>query len=204
MESSTPLSAALLIGGRSRRMGTHKALLDRGGITLGDYLFELLENRFEGPPLVVGSGVLGLSARTFRQVCDRETGGGPLAAVLGLFDAGPNCDYLVMPVDMYAMNLAALNWLIDQRDHQRAVRPLLPGRPFGEPLPAIYNRTAQSLLETSWKRGERSLAAALPRQHVYEPLVPEIHRQAMTNVNSPEDLSALQQAMKDDLPIKSG
>jgi molybdopterin-guanine dinucleotide biosynthesis protein A len=206
MEPQTPLTGALLIGGRSHRMGTPKALLARGDTTLGVYLFQLLESRLREPPLVVGNGALGMAEESFVRLADREPGAGPLSAVLGLFDADPQRDYLVLPSDLYALDIAALDWLIAQRGvgGRVAVRPLLPDRPYGEPLPAIYSAASRPLLEASWSRGERSLAAALGGEHVYEPPLPGNHLRALTNVNRPRDLQALKAAMKNDLPVNSG
>jgi len=200
MKTPTTLIAALLIGGRSRRMGSAKALLRRGPTTLGAYLFDLLARRLNRPPLVVGQGELDLAGTHFQRIPDREPGAGPLSAVLGLFDHNPEAVYLVLPVDLYAMDASELDWLIGEHDagSKVAVRPLMPGRPHGEPLPAIYCAAARAALETSWKRGERGLAASLPGEMVHEPQIPKEHIRALTGVNRPEELAALRQAMAPD------
>ncbi len=191
------IKAALLIGGKSLRMGECKSLLPFGDTTLGHHLCGLLEQVTGTPPLLSGTGGIGPECDVLERVPDRETSAGPLSAVLGLFDRYPQWDFLVLATDLIAMNQAALLWLLEMANHteQPTVWPRLPDRPFGEPLAAVYKRHAFSFLNAAWLDGIRGLKGALAGSHREQPLIPEHLRFAFTNVNHPEELAAARARM---------
>ncbi len=191
------IKAALLIGGKSRRMGMSKSLLPFGDTTLGRHLCGLLEEVTGTPPLLSGTGEIGIECEALERVPDRQASAGPLSAILGLFDRYPQWDFLVLATDLIAMDQAALRWLLDFANHtvQPAVWPRLPDRPFGEPLAALYKRHAFPYLDAAWHEGVRGLKGALPGPLREQPLIPEHLRFAFTGVNSPEELAAARARM---------
>ena len=189
------LRGALLIGGLSRRMGFPKALLPRGTGSLGAFLCELLASATGTEPVLVGRGSIGSSAPAYERVPDLVAGAGPLAAILGLFHHGPETDWLVLATDLAAMNREALDWLCSQTENTAAaaIWPRLPDRPFGEPLAAVYRKTAFPLLESYWHREGRALKGALTPGQRYEPEIPALLRPAFANANTPRELERIQQ-----------
>jgi len=187
------LIPALLVGGRSRRMGRDKALLRMDGCALGARLVRLLTDCVGVSPVLSGDGPAGPGTETLLRVPDREPGAGPLSALLGLFDRFPGRDFLALAVDLPAMSAPALNWLLERAAvaTRPAVWPRLPGRPFGEPLASVYRAAAAPLLENRWRAGERSLKRALGPEEREEPLPPEALQAAFVNVNTPGEWAAL-------------
>ncbi len=191
----TGILGALLIGGGSTRMGRPKQLLPLKGTTSGAYLCRLLYQVTGQAPLLVGKGSIGKETGNYRRVLDREPGAGPLSAVLGLFDESDEkgTTFLVLATDLLAMNAPALGWLLQQRPPKPnlVTWPQLPGRSHGEPLAGLYLSAAAGMLERAWSDGERSLHRALPKNRIYQPLIPLIYRPAFTNVNQPKDFKAI-------------
>ncbi len=202
--SPAPLTGALLVGGDSRRMGQSKALLPVAGTTLGLYLARLLERTLGAPPILVGEGPISMEGETRLRAKDRIAGGGPLSALLGLFDSFPGRDFLALAVDLPAMSQAALRWLAAQgaETNRPAVWPRLPGRPFGEPLAAIYRVSAAAALDRRWRDGERSLKRALLPEERFEPPAPPELAPAFVNINRPEEWRAFL-AIQGENPSKS-
>jgi molybdopterin-guanine dinucleotide biosynthesis protein A len=182
---------ALLIGGVSRRMGSPKAMLDRDGVPLGVYLAELLADSLGTAPLLVGQGPF--PHERYQRVADRELGGGPLSAVVGLIDAFPGEDFLVLATDLYAMNSRALSWLLGRQPEpgHLAIWPRFPDRDVGEPLAAVYRAAAGPVLTRYWTAGNRALIRGLTPEQRSEPVIPESHRLAFTNVNDPQSLARI-------------
>ena len=102
------LQGALLIGGASRRMGRAKSKIPLGDTTWGRYLCELLRKVTGHEPVLVGEGSIGEDAAHYRNIPDLYPGSGPLSALLGLYAAFPDADFLVLACDLPGMQASAL------------------------------------------------------------------------------------------------
>lgn len=187
------LQGALMIGGASRRMGRPKSLIPLGDTTWGDYLCGLLATVTGSPAVIVGAGSIGDRDPQFQRISDRAQGAGPLAGLLGLYDAFPQTDFLVLATDMPLMRPDALRWLLQQAEDARkpVVWPRRPERENGEPLAAWYGADARVLLEQAWSQGERSLMRSAPLSARHQPLIDDIYLPCFSSFNHPEDLTRL-------------
>ncbi len=183
----------VLVGGASRRMGRPKALISREGTSQAVYLATLLEATLASPTWFVGD-LTGLPLASC--LPDREPGAGPLSALLGAYDAMPDANLVVIACDMFRFNQAALDWLLQWcHCEASAVWPRLPGRPFGEPLAALYRQQARPVLQAAWQSGERAINRALDQTLRVDPLLPLCLVPAFSGANTPEELHALNAAV---------
>ncbi|MDJ0836851.1 MAG: molybdenum cofactor guanylyltransferase [Acidobacteriota bacterium] len=187
------LQGALLIGGRSTRMGRPKSRIPLGDTTWGRYLSELLRKVTGNDPVLVGEGSIDDEDHTFTRIADKEAGAGPLSALLGLYRAFPDHDFLVLATDLPNLNTGALRWLIEQaqQTEKAVVWPRFPNRELGEPLAAYYRTAAHDLLQAGWDKGERGLIKALHPDVRFEPVIPDEYLACFDNFNKPEDLARL-------------
>ena len=148
------LQGALLIGGRSSRMGRPKSRIPLGDTTWGRYLCELLRKITSLDPVLVGEGSIGDDDTTFIRIPDLEAGAGPLSGMLGLYKAFPEDDFLVLATDLPNLHTKALQWLCDQTQQtdKAVIWPRFPDRERGEPLAAYYRAAAKPILQASWDR----------------------------------------------------
>lgn len=187
------LSSAILIGGKSTRMGQPKALLEVAGVPLVRRLCHLLENHLGQAPWLLGEGPFDAAAPHRGPLPDRAGTAGPLAGLLSLFDADPQNDFLVLAVDLPCMDEAALTWMLAQPRHSAAVLwPRQANMNHGEPLAGIYTAGARTYLEEAWQLGKVSPCQAIPAQQRCEPLIPESLRGSFANANRPEEWAAAQ------------
>ena len=172
-------------------MGRAKALIPHGQASQGEFLCRILQQFAQKPPLLLGHGPF--ANTTLTRVADRIANAGPLSGLLGLFDYQLQ-DYLVLAVDHFAMNEAALQWLFseaEQNKHAAVVMPRFPENDCGEPLAAFYRKRAVPFLEAHWRSGARNLKHAIPISNKHEPLIPKTHRTAFLNANTAEELQDL-------------
>ena len=185
-----PVAAGVLVGGASRRMGRPKQLLELGGRTFLERTVDSLAPHADRVVLL-GAGPVPPGAADLPRLPDPPGLGGPLAGILGAMRWAPDATWLVAGCDQPLISPAAVAWLLDQRRPGTwSVMPRL-GAAGVEPLLAVYDARARTLLEAMAATGHLapSELASHPRTHSPRP-DGEISR-AWRNVNTPEELERL-------------
>lgn len=178
------LTGLVLAGGRSRRMGRDKALLEVDGRLLVEHVARRLASICGR--VLIAPGDLALPHLPWEAVADREPGAGPLAAILGGLAATRTPLLAVVAVDMPDADPAVLVDLASRWDGwSEAVVPRHAGRL--EPLHAVYAAAALPRVAALFDAGERSPTRVLARSAV---IVVEIDDAAWAgNLNTPADVA---------------
>jgi len=184
----------VLVGGRSSRMGSDKALLPYGEATLVEHV--------AAEVLAAAGSVTLVGDRTryrhlgFDVISDRLAGNGPLGGVAAAVSASPEwalvvaCDMPAVTSDLLSRLLKAAEGLAAAPERmQRSVECVVPEIETGpEPLCALYHRRALPLLDSfldhkflKMKEVVRSLQAHF---------VPVSDSRWFRNVNTPEEFQA--------------
>lgn len=191
----------VLAGGLSTRMGRDKATLEHQGRAFVVHALERMANVVPEPRIVGTRPDLGVYAPV---VSDRHPGIGPLGgleAALHGSDADLN---LFLPVDLPGLPVRFLSGLIERARLTGAVAtvPLLNGMP--QPLAAVYRRALLPLLEEAIGRQEYKVMRLIEKTKNLPGRVDFFHVEMFPerengwpyrwfrNVNSPQDLQALQ------------
>jgi molybdopterin-guanine dinucleotide biosynthesis protein A len=191
--STVSLGGIILAGGRSRRMGADKAVVDFCGTRMIDRVTHML-GAVADPVVVVTRASADLDGVPATVLEDERPYEGPLPAlVAGLRATGAERNVAVA-CDMPFLNAALLRRLGELvHEGVDAVVPIASGRP--QPLHAAYGDCAIEPLLAVIAAGERSLKGALERLRVR--WVPEIEWKTLDpdgrsflNVNTPEELRA--------------
>ena len=169
------LTGVLLVGGRSRRFGSPKALAELHGETLADRAWRLLEEACD-ERFAVGRP----PGLPFATLPDAAIGGGPLAGIVAGLRAAAHDVAVVIPVDMPLLTVAALHALA-AACRQAAV-------PQSGPLPAAYAKTALPVLEDALARGDLALRHVVAR---LDAAVVTLADEVLANVNEPADLDRI-------------
>lgn len=147
LDSSTPLraarkdlSAVLLAGGVSRRMGTDKATIFFGGKALWQVQLETLQ-KLEPKEIFVSARI----DPPWRRdgvvfVADVPPSRGPLSGLAASLDRMSTSHLVALAIDMPWMDKGYLEFLCAQIEPGRGVLPKVADR--AEPLAAIYPREA--------------------------------------------------------------
>jgi molybdopterin-guanine dinucleotide biosynthesis protein A len=181
------MDALILIGGRSRRMGLDKALVERpDGSRQIDWLLKLalqagtrplVSMRDASPPPV-----------DLPVIADFRPGAGPLGAFSAYHARRPGEPVLVLGGDLLLLDLETLRLLLARHDPSRkatAFANRIDGRP--EPLCTIYESSGISQAAEWLDRGDHHVRHFLES---LDPLVLELpHPAALDSANTPLQLA---------------
>ena len=179
---AAPCRGAVLVGGRSSRMGRDKALVAVDGVPMAQRVATAL--RSAGCVDVVAVGPAH-SAAGLDVLPDRYPHEGPLGAILTALVASAPAEVLVAACDLPWLDLASVSALLAAgRAHPGA--DVVVGRTDRvEPLCALWRPTAIASVRQSFDDGERAVHRAMRALRCTEVV---LDADALRNVNSPGDL----------------
>jgi molybdopterin-guanine dinucleotide biosynthesis protein A len=182
-----PISALVLAGGRSTRMGADKALLRTGGRTMLDRTVDVLISLSEDV-VVVGRDYAG--AGGVRSVADEVSNAGPLGGLSAGLQVIRHDAAICVGCDQPFLNRKLLSYLASVVGNHDAVVPRIAGR--SHPLHAVYSRDVAPAAGSQIECGDLRLRTLLGRIRVrwvdereIDPIDPD-HR-SLLNVNTPEE-----------------
>lgn len=206
-----PLSAAVLVGGRSSRMGSDKATLRLlpGGPTLMELVLAAL-SEVSDDLMVVGSDrtdLLPLLRPRARIVTDRYPGAGPLGGIASAVAAAACPRTLVVACDMPFLSPTVLRLLARWAPEADVVIPELRGesrqggKTVFQTLHAIYGVGALPVMERALEHGNNQVIgwfSEVDVQPVNEPAIRNLDPNLLgfTNVNTPEALSRVRTGLE--------
>ncbi len=192
------ISAAILAGGQSRRMGFNKALADFRGRPLIEHVIARLKALT--PDVIVASKTPELYAfEGVRSVADAFPRHSSLIGIYSALRAAQGEHCLVVACDMPFLNLDLLRYLAALAPYHDVVMPVLKRGP--EPLHAVYSKGCLGPIESLIAAGENKILKFLPYvrvRYVEEGIVrffdPELL--SFINVNTPTELERALQAVR--------
>ncbi len=197
MAERRSLYGLVLAGGRSRRMGHDKALLDREGQSQLHYVFSLLQEVTEQTFVATRVDQADDAERKrYPNIVDRYDDMGPVAGILSALETHSQVDWLVVACDLPNLDRQTLDFLIDNCSSDRpftAYRSSYDDLP--EPLCAIYRSGSDNTIRAFVDDG-----IVCPRKILIRSaseLLDQPNPNALDNVNTPDDLagSILQSAL---------
>ena len=182
----TPVYACVLIGGRSRRMGTPKHLLLRDGVTWLQRTMDMLHEAVREVVIAGGGDIPDALSDSIRLV-DAPDARGPMAGLLAAMRWAPDASWLVAACDLPRLSQPALQWLLDTR--APGVWATMPSLEHGpEPLLAHYDPRARSLLERPAGQGNYALRDVAASTKVIQPSPASHLQESWMNVNTEVEL----------------
>lgn len=154
------LTAVLLAGGQSRRMGRDKAFLEIGGEPLWRRQIAKLEQTADEVLISVRDAASSIES-AHRKIFDPPEANGPLAGLAAALRVASHAHLLVLAVDLPAMTSDYLRALSSQISAGRGAVPLADG--FFQGTAAIYPREILPLVEEVLKSEDLSFQHLLRR-----------------------------------------
>jgi len=184
----TPVYACVLIGGKSRRMGQPKHLLEKEGKIWLEHSLDLLSQLAERV-VIVGSGEVPVQLDTYLHLPDIIEAQGPMAGMLSAMRWAPRASWLFAACDMPDISLDAIRWLLDCRaPGVWGVLPALTAGRHVEPLLAYYDFRAAGLFEKMVREKSFSPSRLVLNSKIVTPTPPAQFASAWRNVNTQAEL----------------
>ncbi len=196
------LSAAILAGGRSSRMGRNKALLQLNGRTLIEHVVQAARSVTDNVFLVTNQP----DEFAFLQLPmypDIISNLGPIGGILTALHHCETRHCLILACDLPFITPDALTALVHRTGaHNRAV-VLDVGR-GPEPLCGIYPAAALAEVQARIDSGELKLQTLLDRLDVEVIEWHQDRERVLFNVNTPDDFKAAEALMRKQPPASGG
>jgi len=202
MDQKLEITALVLAGGKSVRMGRDKSRLRLGDKTLLERVLESVAPLCGEVVLVTAKGqsldwLPG--GHTFKSVQDLHPERGPLGGLYAGLKASSPPYSVVVGCDMPFLNRRLLAFLAEQARTYDAVVPLVHGRP--QPLHAVYSQRCLEAAEGLLARkdaGLRDLMAAVNTKYVSQEEVARYDSRLTSffNVNTPSDLKEAERLLE--------
>lgn len=189
------VAGAVLAGGRSRRMGRDKALVELDGRPMVRLVLDALADASIAPRVVVGGDAARLSAIDVEVVPDVFPGAGPLGGVVTalehfVLDAA---HVLVVACDLPDVGTGALRPLLErlQPTGARGVPDVVVARAGDvQPMCAVWATSLAGDLRRVFEGGERSMFGALDHVRAGRRRVDlvDVPSRSLRNINTPDQL----------------
>ena len=194
-ESKVPLNGLVLAGGKSKRMGTDKGLLQWHGQEQRYYMAHLLQPYCEEVSISCRRDQADLIERKYKPVVDEYENGGPLCAIVSAFHQNKNTGWLVVACDLPLLDGNTLGYLIQNRNASlNATTFKSPHDELPEPLVTIWEPSSLPYLEAALLEGKYCPRKALMKVDIELLEAPE--PTSRMNANTPEDGEKILQALQ--------
>jgi len=192
------MTAIILAGGRSSRMGRDKSTVEFGGEPLLLRAVHRLEEIFD-EIIVVTNREIPFEMTGIKVVRDEVPYQGPLGGIGAGLKASSNDMSFVVAVDMPFISPQVIDYLSELTDEADAVVPrTIHGL---EPLFAFYNKRCLYEINKALVEGERKVASIFPKLNLRVAGFPEISHldgadRTFVNINTERDLEKVEEGVK--------
>jgi molybdenum cofactor guanylyltransferase len=185
--NQSQISALILSGGQSCRMGEEKRLINYHGKTQEYYLFDLLSNYFSAVYVSINQN----QKTDLPYIKDLDLGvKSPMVGIVSAFHHNPNVAWLVVACDMPFVDEKTIEFLLKHRNSEKFATAFKnPDEHFPEPLLTIYEPKIFPKLQEAINQGKKSPMKVL--QNLDIELLQEFDNSWIRNFNTIEERSGV-------------
>lgn len=180
-------TAIILAGGQSSRMGTNKALLDLGGMTVIEQIVQECQ-KVTDDILIVTNTFEDYEFLNIPMVADKQKGRGPLAGIQAGLSAVETDDNLIVACDMPFVSSEIAKELLEDLNEYDAVIPKINDQLH--PLFAAYRKSCLEAVNRSLEDDQLRIRHFLDQVHVKiktEMDLSNYLKMAFFNMNNPQE-----------------
>jgi molybdopterin-guanine dinucleotide biosynthesis protein A len=196
LEKEKPLlNGLVLVGGKSVRMGYDKGSIEWNGKEQQYCLADLLKNTCKQVFISCRPDQQKEIDNNYQTLSDTFTGLGPYGAILSAFRENPDVAWLVIACDLPLLDIETLQYLKDHRNISSIATAFeSPYNNLPEPLITIWEPKSYPILLSFLSQGYTCPAKVLRNSDTS--ILKIKNPEALTNVNSPEELEMVQQMLQ--------
>lgn len=189
-----PLNGLVLAGGKSQRMGHDKGVFNWHGTEQRYYLVDMLKTWCDDVFISCREDQKSTIDQAYSALEDTFTGLGPFGAILSAFRQNPDSAWLVVACDLPLLNTSTLDFLVQHRAPAAVATAFKnENEGFPEPLITIWEPKAYPQLLAYLAEGYSCPRKVLINTEIALLNVPD--SEALTNVNTPEELQRAEEQL---------
>lgn len=197
--SLSGITGIILAGGKSRRMGMEKGLIELNGKQLIQFAIEVLEPICE--TILISTNSHFYDFLPYKKIADEFPNSGPMGGIYSCLRASKTNQNLVLSCDMPFIKSQLLENLIENSDGFDIVVPWHGEQRF-EPMCAFYHKNVEPtfrdlILQKNYKIPD-TFEQVRTNKYLISKDLPYYSTDLFYNVNSKEQLSELQGKLKPD------
>lgn len=189
MTDASVIHGLVLAGGKSRRMGSDKALLMQNGRSQLSLAVELLSHALPKVYVSARKDQVDEAERSkFEQIIDRYDDMGPIAGILSALESDNSVSWLVLACDLPNVDDAVIATLVAAHSGEHpftAYKSSHDGLP--EPLCAIFSAESLGIIKDFVAQGIVCPRKMLIRSDTL--LLDQANPRSLDNMNTPQDLA---------------
>ncbi|MGB9614841.1 MAG: molybdenum cofactor guanylyltransferase [Fervidobacterium sp.] len=195
MKQRSKITAAILIGGKSKRFGSDKALFEYQGEPIVLRVRKILKEVFDKEPLFIGRICLPFDVLSYPDLLHNKGPIGGLYTALKLV----NTDYVFLSAcDMPFMKKDVIEYMVDNLNDTSSIYIPRFDNSYIEPLFAIYKKTLIGKIEKLVNSGDYRMRSLLPGENVQFLSQREIENfdqelLSFVNINTKHDLKKVEE-----------
>lgn len=197
--SLSGITGIILAGGKSRRMGKEKGLIELNGKQLIQYAIEVLKPICE--TILISTNSHFYDFLSYQKIDDEFPDSGPMGGIYSCLKASKTNQNLVLSCDMPFIISQLLEDLIVNSNEYDIVVPWHGEQRF-EPMCAFYHKNVESIFHDFIFQNNYKIPDTFERVKTNKYLIsqdlPYFSNDLFFNVNSKEELSVLQGKLKSD------
>ena len=184
------ITAFILAGGKSQRMGTDKGLLLLNGKPFVSHICEAVKP-IVGENIVIVSSNADYDFIGYTRIEDIVPEKGPVGGIHTALQQTETELNFVLSADAPLVSTELLLWILENRDDSsRMTQVQLEDRAY--PLIAIYDRSLATIFEENLKKNQLRLRQVIKELKYQTLLIPEKWSDQVQNINTPEEYKKIQ------------
>lgn len=183
------ISAYIIAGGKSSRMGSDKGMLFLNETVFIAHIVKALRDASIQNITIVSSNA-DYDFLNCNRIEDIYPNKGPVGGIFTALSHSKTEQNIILSVDIPLISADIITWLIANIDKEKLITQVKVGDKVS-PLIAVYNKVTVSIFEEHLKREElklRMVVEAIPNQTIE---VPEKWQSLLQNINTKEDYQNL-------------
>ena len=177
------VTAIILAGGKSSRMGKDKGLISYKRKPLVEHVIHACTEVTSR--ILINTNNQDYSFLGYKLISDRYIDLGPIGGIQAALEASETKDNIICPCDMPNILAETLKTILDNKKGQMAVVAADPDGKFF-PVFGYYNKSALAIIEHQINKGDYKLQNLLKKLDAKTVVVSDLRE--LSNINYPKDL----------------
>ena len=190
------ITGIILAGGKSRRMGTEKGLIEFDGKPLIQYAIEALEPLCD--TILISTNGHSYDLFSYQKVADKFPNSGPMGGIYSCLKISKSDKNIVLSCDMPFIKTRLISDLIQTADDYDLIIPWHGGHKF-EPMCALYNKSVEPVFLSFIQQSNFKIPDTFEHLKTHKFRIDQslsyYSKELFFNVNSKEDLDFVQKGI---------